>query len=102
MTLEKTQILNDTQVKQILKRIAYQVYENNFNEKELTIGGIDGNGFLVAQFLHEQLSEICKLKLSLIKISIDKNEPSEKNLKLSDEKLILKNKASGVISERVL
>ena len=92
MTLKKTQILNDTQVKQILKRIAYQVYENNFNEKELTIGGIDGNGFLVAQLLHEQLSEICKLKLSLIKISIDKNEPSEKNLKLSDEKLILKNK----------
>ncbi len=92
MAGQKTQILNDTQVKQILKRIAYQVYENNFNEKELIIGGIDGNGFLVAQMLQEQLSNISKLKSSLIKISLNKREPSEKNLILSDEKLNLKDK----------
>jgi pyrimidine operon attenuation protein / uracil phosphoribosyltransferase len=92
MTNHKTQILNDIQFKQIIKRVAFQVYENNFNEKELIIGGINGNGFVVAQMLHEQLSAICKLKLSLIKIYIDKEEPSEKNLKLSDEKLPLKGK----------
>lgn len=92
MTVQSTQILNDLQVKQILKRIAYQVYENNFNEKELIIGGVEGNGFIVAQMLHEQLSAISKLKLSLIKISLNKKEPSEKNVVLSDEKIILKNK----------
>jgi len=92
MAVQKTQILNDIQVKQIIRRIAFQVYENNFNEKELIIGGIDGNGFIVAKMLHEQLSAICKLKFSLIKISIDKKEPSEHNLILSDEKLKLKDK----------
>jgi len=92
MSGQKIQILNDLQVKQIIKRIAYQVYENNFNEKELIIGGIDGNGFAVAQMLLEQLTDICKLKISLIKIGIDKKDPSEKNLTLSDSKIALKNK----------
>ena len=92
MVVKKIQILNDMQVKQILKRIAYQVYENNFNEKELIIGGIDGNGFLVAELLCEQLSTISKLKISLIKISLNKKEPSEKNLKMSDEKINLADK----------
>ena len=92
MVVKKIQILNDTQVKQILKRIAYQVYENNFNEKELIIGGIDGNGFLVAQMLCEEISAVSKLKTSLIKVSLNKKEPSEKNLKVSDEKIDLHDK----------
>ena len=92
MATKKIQILNDIQVKQILKRIAYQVFENNFNEKELIIGGIDGNGFLVAQMLHEQLSAISKLKISLIKISVNKKDPSEKNLTVNDDKIKLAGK----------
>ncbi len=42
--MEKTKILDSTQINQKLNRMAYQVYENNFKEKELLIVGIEGNG----------------------------------------------------------
>ena len=56
MKSDKTQILSDKQVKQILKRLAYQVYENNFNEKELLIAGIEGRGLKVAELLFKELN----------------------------------------------
>lgn len=92
MANQQTQILNDLHVKQILKRIAYQVYENNFNEKELIIAGIHGRGFEVAKMLFDQISEISKLKLSLLEVTLNKEEPSENNIELSDNKIKIKDK----------
>lgn len=83
----KTQILKDSQVKQILKRLAFQVYENNFNEKELVIAGIEGRGVKVAELLCEQLGEISKLKLHRTDIVLDKSNPTDKQIVLSNSKL---------------
>ena len=46
---EQTVILNKTQIDHKLKRMAYQVYEANINEKEVVIAGIESNGFLLAK-----------------------------------------------------
>ncbi len=86
MATGKIQILNDTQVKQILRRIAYQVYENNFSEKELIIAGIEGRGFSIAKMLHEQLEMISKIKLILIEVQLDKKNLTETSVNLSDAK----------------
>jgi pyrimidine operon attenuation protein/uracil phosphoribosyltransferase len=87
MTLQQTQILNDAQVRQILKRMAYQVYEQHFNEKELIIAGIEGRGFAFAGMLHEELAAVSKLKLSLIEVKLDKTGPTEHSVKLGDERI---------------
>lgn len=71
----KTEILNATQIQQKLNRLAYQVYENNFEEKELLIAGIEGNGYLVAKRICEVLKKVSKTKLTLGKISINKKNP---------------------------
>ena len=42
--MQKTKILDSIQINQKLNRMAYQVYETNFKEKELLIVGIEGNG----------------------------------------------------------
>jgi pyrimidine operon attenuation protein/uracil phosphoribosyltransferase len=81
---EKTQILSDAQVKQILKRLAYQVYESNFNEKELVIAGIEGRGEQVAALLCQELNEIGKIKLSTTSIVMDKSNPAEKQIVLNN------------------
>ncbi len=81
---EKTQILSDAQVKQILKRLAYQVYESNFNEKELVIAGIEGRGEQVAALLCQELTEIGKIKLSTTSIVMDKSNPTEKQIVLNN------------------
>lgn len=77
----KVKILNTIEIKQKLNRLAYQVYENNFEEKSLLIAGIDGNGFKMAGMLAEKLKEISTLKITLGKISLDKDEPWLKEAK---------------------
>jgi pyrimidine operon attenuation protein/uracil phosphoribosyltransferase len=71
----KVKILNTLQIRQKLDRLAYEVYENNFGEKQLLVVGIEGNGYKVAASLADKLKEISKLKIQLGKIKIDKEEP---------------------------
>jgi pyrimidine operon attenuation protein/uracil phosphoribosyltransferase len=71
----KVKILDKIQIQQKLNRLAYEVYENNFDEKSLLIVGIEGNGYKVAANLAEKLKEISKIKIQLGKIKIDKTKP---------------------------
>src|SRR5262245_8839214 len=74
---EKVKILDNTQIKQKLNRLAFEVYENNFSEKELFIVGIEGNGYKVAAHLGERLQNISPLKINLGKIKLNKEKPWE-------------------------
>lgn len=71
----KTKILNTTQINQKINRMVYQVYETNFGEKELLIVGIDGNGYKLAKEIHDRLKKVADIKLSLGKITLNKEEP---------------------------
>jgi pyrimidine operon attenuation protein/uracil phosphoribosyltransferase len=73
--MSKVKILSTQQIQQKLNRLAFEVYENNFSEKELLIVGIDGNGYKIAQNLVNLLGSISPLKLKLGKITINKDEP---------------------------
>ena len=42
-------ILDKKQIAHKIKRIAYQVYETNVDEKEVVIAGIVENGFVLAK-----------------------------------------------------
>lgn len=71
----KVKILDTTQIKQKLNRLAFEVYENNFLEKELFVVGIEGNGYKMAKQLCEKLQTISPLKISLGKIKLNKEKP---------------------------
>ncbi len=73
--MSKVKILSTRQIQQKLNRLAYEVYENNFSEKELLIVGIDGNGYKIAQNIVALLQSISTIKIKLGKISINKEEP---------------------------
>jgi pyrimidine operon attenuation protein / uracil phosphoribosyltransferase len=73
--MSKVKILSTRQIQQKLNRLAYEVYENNFSEKELLIVGIDGNGYKIAQNIVALLQSISAIKIKLGKISINKDEP---------------------------
>ena len=45
-----TQILNHTDIEHKIRRIAYQIYETHLNEEEIVLAGINGNGYVFAQF----------------------------------------------------
>jgi pyrimidine operon attenuation protein/uracil phosphoribosyltransferase len=73
--MNATIILNHNQVQQILKRVAYQVYEQNFEAKSIYIAGISGRGETLAALLEEELQSISKLKTHLLSIHLLKEKP---------------------------
>lgn len=75
--MSKVKILTTTQIQQKINRLAYEVYENNFSEKELLVVGIEGNGYKVAAQIADKLQEISGLSIKLGKISLNKEKPWE-------------------------
>ena len=45
------EILSHLQIEQKINRLAHQLLENCFEEKEIFIGGIFGNGYILAEQL---------------------------------------------------
>jgi pyrimidine operon attenuation protein/uracil phosphoribosyltransferase len=58
MSDKKILILNSTQIQQKIDRIAYQILEDNFDEKEILIAGILPRGNHVAKALKTVLDKI--------------------------------------------
>ena len=75
MTSTRNSILNHQEIQHKIKRIAYQIYENNVNEKEVILAGIDSNGYILAKKLKSVLSKISDLDITLCKVIIDKKNP---------------------------
>lgn len=73
--MAKTKILDTLQISRTLNRMAYEVYEKNYNEKELLLVGIEGNGYKVAERLYEILTKISSIKIKLSKLKLDKENP---------------------------
>lgn len=75
MTTKNNIILNNTQIEQKIRRIAYQIYETNSTEKEVIIAGIADKGYILAEKLTKIVAEISGLKVQLCKVVIDKKNP---------------------------
>ena len=73
--MESSIILNHEQIKNKTRRIAYEIYESNSNEKEIIIAGINGNGYVFAQKIAQILKDISDLEIQLCIVEIDKKHP---------------------------
>lgn len=85
----KTLLLDQKQIEKRINRIAYQVYEDNFEEKEIVIAGIAKSGYQVAQKIEKAMNKICDLKTMLVEVKLDKHNQVKHDVELSepDEKL---------------
>ncbi len=77
MTVEKTLILDARQVKQKIRRMAYEIYENHSKDKSIVLAGIDGQGYTLAKLLCKELEEVSPLKTVLVKVFLNKTEPQQ-------------------------
>lgn len=87
----KTKILSEKQINQKLDRIAYEILEETFDESEIHLVGIHGNGEKLTIMLHERLKEITDQKILRISIAVNKKEPLKTPIKLSEEPDTLEN-----------
>jgi len=54
-----------------MRRMAYQVYEKNFDQSEITLVGVGFKGMAMAKILKQLLEEISPIKLHLLNIQKD-------------------------------
>jgi pyrimidine operon attenuation protein/uracil phosphoribosyltransferase len=97
--VENHLILDKKQTIQKIKRIAFEIYENNFNEKELIVAGIYDKGYLLAQLLVKELETISPIKIQLIKVSLDKSAPLQSEISLDCDINTLKNKQILIVDD---
>ena len=83
-------ILNENEIEQKINRLAHQIIENSFEEKDLFIGGISGNGFKIAQKLRSIIAENTYQNTHLFEINLNKEEPWASPIQLSATKESLK------------
>ena len=92
MVTNKKYILSKEVVEKKLRRMAYEVLENNIDEKEIILAGIRESGSVVARVIQKMLGEISSIKTELITITLDKKEPTDVTLSKTidfNEKIII-------------
>ena len=92
-------ILDESQIRQKLNRIAYQIFENNIKEKELVIAGIQGQGYILSEVMSKILKGISSLKIHSVKVSIDKKSPSVEGVGLDCEPKLLNNRSVILVDD---
>jgi pyrimidine operon attenuation protein/uracil phosphoribosyltransferase len=77
MVVDKNLILDAAQIRQKIKRMAFEIYEHNVKEKNIVIAGIEGQGYMLAKLLSKEVESISALKTTLVKVSLDKAIPQQ-------------------------
>lgn len=88
----KIQILDYQQVQKILRRMAYQIYEKNFDKKELVFAAITGQGVEIARRVMDELASISRIKVVLLEVKISKDKPKFNSAVVDAQKLKLESK----------
>ena len=91
-------ILDQKQIDHKIRRIAYQIYENNVSEKEVVIAGIFENGFVFAKKIKTVIEKISPIKVIMCKVMIDKKNPIEP-ITTSLESKIYENKSLVLVDD---
>lgn len=92
-------ILNTDEIKQKTRRIAYQVLEDNYEEKELVMIGIKPNGFEYAEQLKKEIEAIDGIKITLLELKLNKQKPLSEEINVELGKLSLDKKAVLIVDD---
>lgn len=78
MAAKRTLILDKNQIGRKLDRMAWQIYEDNFEEQEIILAGVVDRGYRLAKRLQKLLKKIAPFSVKLVKIELDKDSSSLK------------------------
>ncbi|HEY8404663.1 MAG TPA: phosphoribosyltransferase family protein [Flavobacteriales bacterium] len=99
MSKEKSLILSSRHIEQKLMRMAHEIHENNYKEKEIVLVGIIGHGSSVAERLADHLRAITDIKVTLGYIEMSKDKPLSEEIKFSGELKDIKGKSVVLVDD---
>ncbi|MBH46479.1 MAG: phosphoribosyltransferase [Flavobacteriaceae bacterium] len=94
----KSKIMDAYDIQKTVKRIAFQIYENHYEEKQLVLAGIADNGLILGKRILKELKKISDLEVVFMEVKIQKENPREK-ITLSSDLAACKNKSVVVIDD---
>lgn len=96
MSENRTLILDQERIALKVKRMAFQIWENNTDQQELTMIGIAEHGYVLAQHLARELESVSPIKVNLISLAFDKANPLQD---LPDIQTNLDNKSLVIVDD---
>ncbi|MEO0777315.1 MAG: phosphoribosyltransferase family protein [Bacteroidota bacterium] len=93
------QLLDKEQIKQKIRRLAIQILENNLEEEEIILAGINNNGLSFAKLLHKQLKKISDIPVSLTRIRLSPARPTEEDVQVEMPLAALHQKAIIIVDD---
>jgi pyrimidine operon attenuation protein/uracil phosphoribosyltransferase len=93
------QVLDGPALLQKIRRISFQIFENNFEEKEIIIAGIVGQGFALAEMICSHMHEISSIQANAVAIQLNKEVPYESPVKFDTDLAALENKVIIVVDD---
>lgn len=75
--MEKKYILSKASAEMKLRRMAFEIIENNRGVAKLFLAGIQENGFTLAKLIQEELNNYSDITTELLEIQINKKNPTD-------------------------
>jgi pyrimidine operon attenuation protein/uracil phosphoribosyltransferase len=97
--MKRNKILDNEQIKRKLERMARQILEDHYNEKEVVLLGIKKKGMEVAKRLERILNSIDKLKVNFESIELKKDSPLSNSIKCSYDEGSINGKVVIVVDD---
>jgi pyrimidine operon attenuation protein/uracil phosphoribosyltransferase len=94
-------ILNQQQIQQKITRLGHQLIEVAFDQEVIYLGGIVGNGYVLAQLLAAVIAQNSALKVVCFEIRLNKDEPWNEGITFSIDQKDLKNSYIVLIDDVV-
>jgi pyrimidine operon attenuation protein / uracil phosphoribosyltransferase len=92
-------ILDQGQIQQKITRMAYEVYEQNFEEQTLVLAGIHRNGYTLAGMLAQELEKISPLAVTLLQVTLDKTAPLQTPVAITPENAAIENAVVIIVDD---
>lgn len=79
---KQIKILDKHDIENKIRRLAWEIYENNDKEQEIVIVGIQSRGFLIARLLSKHLLSISNITITLASLKLNKESPNDNSVEL--------------------
>ena len=80
-------ILNSNQIVQKIKRLSYELYENNLEEKKVILFGLNSNGNILSNRIKKNLDNLFPVNIESYNLKVDVNNSTFNKLDLERDSL---------------
>jgi len=93
-------ILNESQIRQKLKRLALEILEKNTDASEIVFAGINNKGYAFAELLKKEIEQFSDLKISITRLKLNPAAPLSSEITI-DPTIDQANKKTIIVADDV-